>query len=41
MEFIQRFRAVKNRCYSSHIMEKEAVELTTLGLAKPIKDLAF
>jgi hypothetical protein len=38
MEFVQRFRAVKNRCNSSRIIEKEAVELATLGLAKPIKD---
>ena len=40
-EYIQRFREVKNRCYSSCITEKEAVDLAVLGLAKPIKDLAF
>ena len=40
-EYIQRFREVKNRCYSSRITEKEAVDLAVLGLAKPIKDLAF
>ena len=34
-EYIQRFREVKNRCYSSRITE------TVLGLAKPIKDAAF
>ena len=40
-EYVQRFREVKNRCYSSHITEKEAVNLAVLGFAKPIKDLAF
>jgi hypothetical protein len=40
-EYIQRFREVKNRCYSTRILEKEAVELASLGLLKPIKDLAF
>ena len=40
-EYIQHFREVKNRCYSSRITEKEAVDLAVLGLAKPIKDLAF
>ena len=40
-EYIQRFREVKNRCYSSRITEKEAVDLAALGLAKPIKDMAF
>jgi hypothetical protein len=41
VEYIQRFREVKNRCYSTRISEKEAVELASLGLLKPIKDLAF
>ena len=41
MEYVQRFRDVKNQCYSSHITEKEAVDLAVLGLAKPIKDMAF
>ena len=40
-EYVQLFREVKNRCYSSRITEKEAVDLAFLGLAKPIKDLAF
>jgi hypothetical protein len=40
-EYIQCFREVKNRCYSTRISEKEAVELASLGLLKPIKDLAF
>jgi hypothetical protein len=40
-EYIQRFREVKNRCYSTCISEKEVVELASLGLLKPIKDLAF
>jgi len=40
-EYIQRFREVKNQCYSSRITEKEAVDLAVLGLAKPIKDMAF
>jgi hypothetical protein len=31
-EYIQRFREVKNRCYSIRISEKEAVELAILGL---------
>jgi UDP-glucose 4-epimerase len=40
-EHIQRFKEVKNRCYSTRITEKEAVELASLGLAKPIKDMRF
>jgi hypothetical protein len=40
-EYIQHFREVKNRCYSTCITEKEAVELASLGLAKPIKDMGF
>ena len=40
-EYVQCFREVKNRCYSSRITEKEAVDLAVLGLAKSIKDLAF
>jgi hypothetical protein len=40
-EYIRRFREVKNRCYSTRISEKEAVELASLGLLKTIKDLAF
>jgi hypothetical protein len=40
-EYIQRFKEVKNRCYLIRISEKEAVELATLGLVKPIKDLVF
>ena len=40
-EYIQCFREVKNQCYSSCITEKEAVDLAVLGLAKPIKDMAF
>ena len=40
-EYVQCFREVKNRCYSSRITEKEAVDLAVLGLAKPIKDVAF
>jgi hypothetical protein len=40
-EYIQRFREVKNRCYSTRISEKEAVKLASLGLVKPIKDLVF
>jgi UDP-glucose 4-epimerase len=39
-EYIQRFREVKNRCYSSCITEKEAVDLASVGLAKLIKDVA-
>jgi hypothetical protein len=41
VEYIQRFREVKNRCFSTRISEKEAVELASLGLAKPIRDLVF
>jgi AraC-like DNA-binding protein len=41
VEYIQRFREVKNRCYLTRITEKEAVELASLGLAKPIKDIGF
>jgi hypothetical protein len=40
-EYIQRFREVKNRCYSTQISKKETVELASLGLVKPIKDLVF
>jgi hypothetical protein len=40
-EYIQRFREVKNRCYSTRITEKEVVELASLGLAKSIKDMSF
>jgi hypothetical protein len=40
-EYIRCFREVKNRCYSTHIIEKEAVELASLGLAKQIKDMGF
>jgi hypothetical protein len=40
-EYIQCLREVKNRCYSTRISEKEAVELASLGLVKPIKDLVF
>jgi hypothetical protein len=40
-EYIQRFREIKNQCYSTRILEKEAVELASLGLVKPIKDLVF
>jgi hypothetical protein len=40
-EYIQCFREVKNRWYSTRIIEKEAVELAFLGLAKPIKDMGF
>jgi hypothetical protein len=41
VEYIQRFREVKNRFYLTRIIEKEAVELSSLGLAKPIKDMGF
>ncbi|KAK1663504.1 hypothetical protein QYE76_051663 [Lolium multiflorum] len=37
-EYIQRFRTVRNRCYSVH--EKEAVELAVVGLSSSIKDVA-
>jgi hypothetical protein len=40
-EYIQRFREVKNWCYLTCITEKEVVELASLGLAKPIKDMLF
>jgi hypothetical protein len=40
-EYIKRFREIKNRYYSTWITEKEAVKLTSLGLAKPIKDMSF
>jgi hypothetical protein len=40
-EYIQRFREVKNSCYSTRITEKEAVELASLGLAKLVKDTGF
>jgi hypothetical protein len=40
-EYVQRFREIKNRCYSIRISEKEAVELAILGLVKPVRDLVF
>jgi predicted AlkP superfamily phosphohydrolase/phosphomutase len=40
-EYIQHFREVKNQCYSIRILEKDAVELASLGLVKPIRDLVF
>jgi hypothetical protein len=40
-EYIHHFREVRNRCYSTRITEKEAVDLASLGLAKPVKDLGF
>ncbi|KAK1649771.1 hypothetical protein QYE76_067576 [Lolium multiflorum] len=39
-EYIQRFRTVRNRCYSVHVSEKEAVELAVVGLSSSIKDVA-
>jgi hypothetical protein len=41
IEYIRRFREVKNWCYSTRIVEKEVVELASLGLAKPLKDMGF
>ncbi|KAK1696581.1 hypothetical protein QYE76_013278 [Lolium multiflorum] len=40
-EYIQRFRTVRNRCYSVRLSEKEAVELAIAGLSAPLKDVAF
>ncbi|XP_051190174.1 uncharacterized protein [Lolium perenne] len=40
-EYIQRFRTFRNRCYSAHLTEKEAVELAVAGLAASFKDLTF
>jgi hypothetical protein len=40
-EYIQCFREVKNRCYSTCITKKEVVKLASLGLAKLIKDMGF
>jgi hypothetical protein len=40
-ELVRRFREMKNRCYSTRISEKEAIELASLGLLKPIRDVAF
>ncbi|KAK1670934.1 hypothetical protein QYE76_059093 [Lolium multiflorum] len=39
-EYIQRFRNLRNRCYSARVTEKEAVELAVVGLASQIKDMA-
>ncbi|KAK1642830.1 hypothetical protein QYE76_060635 [Lolium multiflorum] len=39
-EYIQRFRNLRNRCYSVRVTEKEAVELAVAGLATPLKDMA-
>ncbi|KAK1632555.1 hypothetical protein QYE76_006870 [Lolium multiflorum] len=40
-EYIQRFRTVRNRCYSVRLSEKEAVELAVAGLSTPLKDVTF
>ncbi|KAK1642110.1 hypothetical protein QYE76_059915 [Lolium multiflorum] len=40
IEYIQRFRNLRNRCYSVRITEKEAVELAVAGLATQLKDMA-
>ncbi|KAK1650269.1 hypothetical protein QYE76_068074 [Lolium multiflorum] len=40
-EYIQRFRTVRNRCYSVRLSEKEAVELAVAGLSAPLKDVTF
>ncbi|KAK1693515.1 hypothetical protein QYE76_010212 [Lolium multiflorum] len=40
-EYIQRFRTVRNRCYSVRLSEKEAVELAGAGLSAPLKDVTF
>ncbi|KAK1644172.1 hypothetical protein QYE76_061977 [Lolium multiflorum] len=40
VEYIQRFRTVRNRCYSVHVSEKEAVELAVVGLSSSIKEVA-
>ncbi|KAK1607232.1 hypothetical protein QYE76_030905 [Lolium multiflorum] len=40
-EYIQRFRTVRNRCYSVRLTEKEAVELAIAGLSAPLKDVTF
>ncbi|KAK1698980.1 hypothetical protein QYE76_015677 [Lolium multiflorum] len=40
-EYIQRFRTVRNRCYSIRLSEKEAVELAIAGLSAPLKDVTF
>ncbi|KAK1698862.1 hypothetical protein QYE76_015559 [Lolium multiflorum] len=39
-EYVQRFRTVRNRCYSVHVSEKEAVELAVVGLSSSIKDVS-
>ncbi|KAK1667434.1 hypothetical protein QYE76_055593 [Lolium multiflorum] len=41
IEYIQRFRTVRNRCYSVRLSEKEAVELAIAGLSAPLKDVTF
>ncbi|KAK1682934.1 hypothetical protein QYE76_043782 [Lolium multiflorum] len=40
-EYIQRFRTVRNRCYSVRLSEKEAVEMAIAGLSAPLKDVTF
>ncbi|KAK1681738.1 hypothetical protein QYE76_042586 [Lolium multiflorum] len=40
-EYIQRFRTVRNGCYSVRLSEKEAVELAIAGLSAPLKDVTF
>ncbi|KAK1693414.1 hypothetical protein QYE76_010111 [Lolium multiflorum] len=39
-EYVQRFRTIRNRCFSARISEKEAVELAVVGLSSSIKDVA-
>ncbi|KAK1653229.1 hypothetical protein QYE76_071034 [Lolium multiflorum] len=39
-EYVQRFRTIRNRCFSAHVSEKEAVELAVVGPSSSIKDVA-
>ena len=41
MEYIQRFRNVRNRCYSLSLSEVRLTDLAFHGLSTPVKDKFF
>ncbi len=41
MEYIQRFRDVRNRCYTLSLSDEQLADLAFQGLSTPIKDRFF
>ena len=41
MEYIQRFRNVRSRCYSLSLSDEQLADLAFQGLSTPIKDKLF